>query len=121
MTTPLQYLAFWHKQEEVKLGYSKNEAQVVASICYDVDYYIFKKIGNKEKDSYLDYFLQFNSFEELCFDLTQTYDSDLFSYFEEHLKEISLTFEKRFPIEKNRLKKMWNLKPLGFSKSAVYS
>jgi negative regulator of genetic competence, sporulation and motility len=108
MTTPMQYLHFWFIKNKTENYYSKDTAAKLGSICMEVDRSIFQRISSEEnkRDAYLNYFCSFADFNTLSIDLNIQTDQ----YFIYTVAEI---YHLKFPMEKKKLEKMWNLKPKG--------
>lgn len=101
--TPLSYLAFWFIKNYKEQGIDSLYAQKLASTCLGVDN-VLKNIF-PTRDAYLDNFLSFNSFTSLAESV------NVRDEFFNHV--IDQVYFIKFPIERNKLVKMWNLKPKG--------
>lgn len=106
MTTPLLYMAHWFRKHEMEV-YSSDRiyASKLSSTCLSIDRLIFERVGSRERDAYLDYFCLFNNFQDLCRDLN--YQEEFFMF------KIAEVFNQKFPMDRAKLIRMWNLKPRG--------
>lgn len=108
MTTPMQYLYYWFLKDKLTNNYPKETATILAITCQSIDRAIINKVGiqGNRRDLYIDYFCSFQNYIDLIIDL----EFNINDYF---IKIVEPIFNEKFPIEKIKLQKMWNLKPNG--------
>jgi hypothetical protein len=115
MTTPMQYLNFWFIKNKLENNFPKETTAILACTCRSIDGEILNRIrGDRRgeianiRDLYLDYFCSFPNFNALVFDLGFKLD-------DYYVQVVAPIFDQKFPMERSKLQKMWNLKPKGIS------
>lgn len=125
MTTPMRYLALWFKKHRATdYRFDLETARLLSQTCNSIDFSIQLKIRRELgtnltqmelsknlnfRDGYIDFFSRYTSFNELCLSL------DAYIENQDFISIINDVFILKFPMEKKKLQKMWNLKPKGIS------